>query len=128
MGDLGCFSFQESKLMTAGEGGIVITSNLEYYELLQSVVNCGRASLTDQYKKRVLGSNYRMTELQAALLIGQLDMLPELAAQARARRRRGSSAGAGRHRRRASAAAAAGDHARQPSTVTCSSIVPNAPA
>ena len=36
MGDLGCFSFQESKLMTAGEGGIVITSNLAYFEHLQS--------------------------------------------------------------------------------------------
>src|SRR5258706_5596459 len=81
MGDLGCFSFQESKLMTAGEGGIVITSNLQFFEHLQSQVNCGRASATDQYQQRVLGSNYRMTELQAALLIGQLDMLPELAAQ-----------------------------------------------
>jgi dTDP-4-amino-4,6-dideoxygalactose transaminase len=81
MGDLGCFSFQESKLMTAGEGGIVITSNLQFFEHLQSQVNCGRASLTDQYQQRVLGSNYRITELQAALLKGQLDMLPELAAK-----------------------------------------------
>src|SRR5258706_2973589 len=81
IGDLGCFSFQESKLMTSGEGGIVITSNLQYFEHLQTQVNCGRASATDQYQQRVLGSNYRMTELQAALLIGQLDMLPELAAQ-----------------------------------------------
>ena len=81
MGDLGCFSFQESKLMTSGEGGIVITSKLEYFEHLQSQANCGRASMTDQYQQRVLGSNYRITELQAALLIGQLDMLPELAAK-----------------------------------------------
>jgi dTDP-4-amino-4,6-dideoxygalactose transaminase len=79
MGDAGCFSFQESKLMTAGEGGIVITSDLKVFEHLQSQVNCGRASLTDQYKQRVLGSNYRMTDLQGALLIGQLEMLPELA-------------------------------------------------
>jgi dTDP-4-amino-4,6-dideoxygalactose transaminase len=92
MGDLGCFSFQESKLMTSGEGGIVITSNLEYYELLQSLVNCGRSSLTNQFKKRILGSNYRMTELQAALLIGQLDMLPELAVRrARAAKRLGEA-------------------------------------
>ena len=81
MGDLGCFSFQESKLMTSGEGGIVITSNLECFEHLQSQANCGRASMTDQYQQRVLGSNYRITELQAALLIGQLDMLSELAAK-----------------------------------------------
>jgi dTDP-4-amino-4,6-dideoxygalactose transaminase len=81
MGDAGCFSFQESKLMTAGEGGIVITSDLQLFEHLQSQVNCGRASATDQYHQRVLGSNYRMTELQAALLIGQLEMLPSLAAK-----------------------------------------------
>jgi dTDP-4-amino-4,6-dideoxygalactose transaminase len=88
IGDLGCFSFQESKLMTAGEGGIVITSNLEYYERLQSIVNCGRASLTDQFKQRMLGSNYRITELQAALLMGQLEMLPEFASRrARAAKR-----------------------------------------
>ncbi len=81
MGDLGCFSFQESKLMTSGEGGIVLTSNLKYFEHLQSQVNCGRASMTDEYQQRVLGSNYRITELQAALLIGQLEMLPQLAAR-----------------------------------------------
>jgi dTDP-4-amino-4,6-dideoxygalactose transaminase len=81
IGDMGCFSFQESKLMTAGEGGIVITSNLQFFEHLQSQVNCGRASATDQYQQRVLGSNYRMTEFQAALLIGQLEMLPGLADQ-----------------------------------------------
>ena len=81
MGDLGCFSFQESKLMTSGEGGIVITSDLRYFEHLQSQVNCGRASMTDQHHQRVLGANYRMTELQASLLVGQLEMLPELAAK-----------------------------------------------
>src|SRR5580700_6179973 len=79
IGDLGCFSFQESKLMTSGEGGLVLTSDLKYFEHLQSQVNCGRASRTDQYQQRVLGANYRMTELQAALLIGQLDMLPDFA-------------------------------------------------
>lgn len=78
MGDLGCFSFQSSKLMTAGEGGIVITSRQEIFEILQSIVNCGRASVTDRFKARVAGSNYRITELQAALLLGQLDQLPEL--------------------------------------------------
>ena len=52
MGDLGCFSFQESKLMTAGEGGIVLTNDLAHFEHLQSQVNCGRASLTDQYQQQ----------------------------------------------------------------------------
>ena len=77
-GDAGCFSFQESKLMTAGEGGIVLTNRLDCYEALQSIINCGRPSLTDKYERKVLGANYRMTELQASLLIGQLEMWPEL--------------------------------------------------
>lgn len=87
IGDIGCFSLQESKLITSGEGGIVITSRLDYFEAIQTIVNCGRASLTDQHGIRKLGSNYRMTELQACLLIGQLDMLPEF----RARRTRNAA-------------------------------------
>src|SRR6266852_5599109 len=75
-GDAGCFSFQESKLMTGGEGGIVLTNRLDCYEALQSIVNCGRPSITDQFERKMLGANYRMTELQAALLIGQLEMWP----------------------------------------------------
>lgn len=63
--------------MTAGEGGIVLTNRLDCYESLQSIINCGRPSITDQYERKVLGANYRMTELQAALLIGQLEMWPE---------------------------------------------------
>jgi dTDP-4-amino-4,6-dideoxygalactose transaminase len=84
-GDAGCFSFQESKLMTAGEGGMVLTNRLDCYEALQSIINCGRPSLTDQFQRKVLGTNYRMTELQTALLMGQLDQWPELC-QKRTRR------------------------------------------
>jgi len=99
MGDLGCFSFQESKLMTAGEGGIVLTNSLAHFEHLQSQVNCGRASLTDEFSQQVLGSNYRMTEWQSAMLLGQLEMLPALAERrARgARRLSAASAAASRH-------------------------------
>ena len=78
-GDMGCFSFQSSKLMTSGEGGGIITSNLEYYERAQSYTNCGRASATDQYQHRLIGFNYRITELQAAILAAQLDRLPKQA-------------------------------------------------
>lgn len=81
MGDIGCFSLQESKLMTSGEGGMLTTNKLEHYEALQTVINCGRASLTDQFGQRLLGLNYRMTDMQIALLIGQIEMLPELRAR-----------------------------------------------
>lgn len=79
MGDLGTFSFQSSKLMTAGEGGMILTSRDDCQELVQTLVNCGRASETDVYGKRLSGGNYRMTEFQAAMLVGQLEMLPGLA-------------------------------------------------
>ena len=76
MGDLGAFSFQSSKLITSGEGGAVITNNLEYMELVQSYINAGRASLTDQFHHRIIGFNYRMGEFQAAVLCAQLERLP----------------------------------------------------
>ena len=84
MGDLGAFSFQSSKLITSGEGGAVITNNLEYMERVQSYINTGRASLTDKCHHRIIGFNYRMGEFQAAVLGPQLDRLP---AQAKIRAR-----------------------------------------
>jgi dTDP-4-amino-4,6-dideoxygalactose transaminase len=77
MGDLGAFSFQSSKLLTCGEGGIVISNNLEYMELVQSYINAGRASLTDQHKHRIIGFNYRLGEFQAAILGSQLEKFAE---------------------------------------------------
>jgi dTDP-4-amino-4,6-dideoxygalactose transaminase len=77
IGDAGSFSMQTSKLMTAGEGGIVMTNDDELFELCQSYVNCGRASQTDRFGHRLLGFNYRMTEFQAAILLAQLERLPE---------------------------------------------------
>ena len=78
-GDLGCFSFQSSKLMTSGEGGAVITSNLEFYERAQSYTNCGRATATDKFRHRLIGFNHRITEFQAAILEVQLKRLPRQA-------------------------------------------------
>jgi dTDP-4-amino-4,6-dideoxygalactose transaminase len=80
MGDLGAFSFQSSKLITSGEGGAVITNNLEYMERVQSYINAGRASVTDKYHHRIVGFNYRLGEFQAAVLGPQLDRLPKQAA------------------------------------------------
>jgi dTDP-4-amino-4,6-dideoxygalactose transaminase len=75
-GDAGAFSFQSSKLLTAGEGGAVITSSLKIYERAQSYTNCGRASVTDRFRHRLVGFNYRITEFQAAILEAQLKRLP----------------------------------------------------
>src|SRR6202048_3820907 len=82
MGDMGAFSFQSSKLITSGEGGAVISNNLEYMEKVQSYINAGRASVTDKFGHRIIGFNYRLGEFQAAVLGAQLERLP---AQAKVR-------------------------------------------
>lgn len=76
--NLGTFSMQESKTMTAGEGGAIITNDKDLADKCTSIVNCGRSKsdVTDYHHFR-LASNYRMTELQAAVLRVQLKRLPE---------------------------------------------------
>ncbi len=79
MGHLGCFSMQTSKVLTSGEGGMILTSSEQSAERCESLINCGRPSVNDNYKYRTMGYNYRMTEFQTALLLAQLDRLPEQA-------------------------------------------------
>ena len=75
IGDCGAFSFQMSKNMTAGEGGIVITDREDLADTIRSYTNVGRGKDTPWYYHRLLGSNLRLTELQAAILLGQLTRL-----------------------------------------------------
>ena len=78
LGDFGSFSMQSSKLLTAGEGGAVTTSDPTYAARLASLVNCGRKEPgADAFPEQMLGHNLRMTEWQAALLSAQLERLPE---------------------------------------------------
>ena len=83
LGDIGCFSFQSSKLMTCGEGGIIITSDERFEERCHAYVNSGRVKTTDRQAAEgtMLGWNYRMTEFQAAVLLAQLERLPEQVAR-----------------------------------------------
>lgn len=74
-GDFGTFSFQAIKTMTAGEGGMLITNNQELYHKAFSFFNCGRTVEGNPYDHIMNSSNYRMSEIQAALLIGQIDRL-----------------------------------------------------
>lgn len=77
IGDLGCFSFQSSKVMTSGEGGAITTNRYELSERCWSLVNVGRSRSGDWYEHEVLGYNYRMTEFQAAVLLAQLRRLDQ---------------------------------------------------
>ncbi|MCC2669152.1 MAG: putative pyridoxal phosphate-dependent enzyme apparently involved in regulation of cell wall [Armatimonadetes bacterium] len=77
IGQAGTFSFQASKNLNAGEGGVVITDSEETYEQAWSLVNCGRVREGGWYEHRMLSGNYRLTEFQAALLRSQARRLPE---------------------------------------------------
>jgi dTDP-4-amino-4,6-dideoxygalactose transaminase len=77
LGRCGTFSFQVSKNMTAGEGGILVTDDEELADLCRSFSHCGRAKDGDWYGHPFLGSNLRITEFQAALLLAQLARLEE---------------------------------------------------
>src|SRR5260370_283676 len=77
IGDVGAFSFQSSQLITSPARDSVITHNLEYFERVQSYINAGRASVTDKFKHRLIGFNYRLGEFQTAVLGPQLERLPQ---------------------------------------------------
>jgi L-glutamine:2-deoxy-scyllo-inosose/3-amino-2,3-dideoxy-scyllo-inosose aminotransferase len=89
IGDIGSFSFQLSKHLTAGEGGVVTTNNFELAEKLDALRNCGRrpegmnenvdkgAGLYSDQGNFYQGGNFRMTEFQAAILVEGLKRMPE---------------------------------------------------
>jgi dTDP-4-amino-4,6-dideoxygalactose transaminase len=76
-GAAGTFSFQSSKLMTAGEGGIIITSDDAFEKQARSVHDCGRMPGEWFYSHYINGSNYRLSEWQGAMLGAQLTRLDE---------------------------------------------------
>jgi dTDP-4-amino-4,6-dideoxygalactose transaminase len=75
IGDAGCFSFQSSKNLTSGEGGMVITNDDKIADLVDSMRNVGRIKGGQWYEHHNLGCNYRLTQLQAVLLSQQLKRL-----------------------------------------------------
>lgn len=81
-GDIGVFSFNVHKVIQSGEGGMLVTNNQQYAFRAQLIRNHGEAVINDLKNQDVyepiLGSNYRMTELQAAILIEQLKKLKKL--------------------------------------------------
>jgi dTDP-4-amino-4,6-dideoxygalactose transaminase len=76
-GAAGTFSFQASKLMTAGEGGIIITNDDEVERIARSVHDCGRMPGEWFYSHYIYGSNYRLSEWQGAVLSAQLSRLDQ---------------------------------------------------
>jgi len=81
IGDTGTFSFQFSKNMTAGEGGIILCNDDDIQTNVWSYMNCGRWPGKPWYHMENISGNYRMTEFQAALLIAQLARMKSQMAQ-----------------------------------------------
>ena len=79
-GDVACFSFFGNKTITCGEGGMVMTNNEKLYELLCHYKAQG-VSKNREYWHDVLGYNYRMTNIQAAIGLAQLEKIEEKVAK-----------------------------------------------
>ena len=77
IGDAGSFSFQSSKNLTSGEGGMVITNDAELHRKMASLRNVGRLPEAAWYDHFLPGCNYRLTPMQAVLLSCQLQRLDE---------------------------------------------------
>lgn len=74
LGDIGCFSFQESKVMSSGEGGFNTCKTKALFERLYSLRNCGRG-WQDDMTHAIQSGNYRLTEWQAGMLMGAFGRL-----------------------------------------------------
>jgi len=90
IGDIGSFSFQLSKHLTAGEGGMLTTNDPLLAERLDALRNCGRKPEPEDHEEKNKGEgiyteegnylqsgNYRITEFQAAILVEGIKRLPE---------------------------------------------------
>jgi dTDP-4-amino-4,6-dideoxygalactose transaminase len=72
----GSFSFQNGKVLTAGEGGMLVTSDVHFAERARSIANCGRAPGRSFYEHHEPGTNFRLSAMHAAILLAQFERLP----------------------------------------------------
>ena len=75
IGDCGIFSFNQSKTVSSGEGGMLITNNAHIADIAQCVRNHGEVSRPDM---KILGYNYRMCEIEAAIALEQFKRVDEM--------------------------------------------------
>ena len=80
-GDLGTFSFQSNKTLTCGEGGLILTNNFQLAEKVVALRAFGRfrekeAVRSSDLTCQQISSNYRLSEFQSAVLLGQLEKFP----------------------------------------------------
>ena len=86
IGHFGSFSLQSSKTLTSGEGGILLCKTPELAAKAASIIDCGRphalgGGAQDPNGLSVMGANYRLSELQAALALVGIERFPAQAKQ-----------------------------------------------
>ena len=79
-GDIGIFAFYPNKQITTGEGGMIVTDNEQYARTMQALRNQGRAPGDNWLQHTLLGYNYRLDEMSAALGTSQMQRLDGLLA------------------------------------------------
>lgn len=82
IGDIGCFSFYSNKIITTGEGGMLVTNNDEWAERAQLIKNLAFGD-ANKFMHRALGYKFQMTNLQAALGAAQMTRINDIIARKR---------------------------------------------
>ncbi len=80
-GDLGCFSFNRYKTINAGDGGAIVTSNEDFYKFAFAFHDQGHFPNRDGVEignRAIFGLNFRMNELTAAVLLGQMKRMDHI--------------------------------------------------
>jgi dTDP-4-amino-4,6-dideoxygalactose transaminase len=77
IGNMGSFSFQSSKNLTSGEGGIITTNDDDLAAMCRSIHNCGRRPGGMWYEHHIVSANYRLGEFQGAMLNAQFDRMDD---------------------------------------------------
>lgn len=81
IGDVGCFSFQGAKMLSTGEGGMLVTDNAKIFERVKHLSEHGRSG--SGFHINDIGYKYKMSNLQAAMGLAQLERVEELIAKKR---------------------------------------------
>jgi dTDP-4-amino-4,6-dideoxygalactose transaminase len=76
--DMTCFSFHPRKVITTGEGGMITTNNEEYAEKARSLKKFGMRSLDGQTRFVEMGTNYKMSDILAAVGLTQLEKIEDI--------------------------------------------------
>jgi len=77
-GHISCFSFFGNKVITTGEGGMSLTNNKKLASRMRALSNYGMTDLKKKFWHGTLGLNYRLTNVQAAIGLGQLEQIDKL--------------------------------------------------